>query len=397
MTERPAATPSPSLGRPRLDDFDLAPDLLHCNQGSFGAVPRVVQAAQDRWRRRLNANPTGFLLDEYPILIRQAADRVAEFLGGEGHDWVFVDNATTAVATVLASLNLKPGDRLLTTSHAYNAVKKALAHGAARWGAEIVIVPVFCPMAGPEDILNPVGQALRDGPVRAAFFDHVASPSGVLFPVAELARLCRDHGVPIFVDGAHGPGMVTLDVPSLGVDWYTGNGHKWLFAPPGCGLLWCRRDRQADLPPLVISHGIDNGWTNAHDWVGTRDPSIWLSVGAAIDYHRRHPDLMERNHRVAVEAGEILAAELDTTTVAPSVMLGSMTTIRLPGQTPGDWSTAMELMLRIQRQHKAVAVFSALDDRMWLRLSASIYNELEDLLTVGRLAMGIGDNAEPVR
>src|SRR5438270_811301 len=75
---------------------------------------------------------------------------------------------------------------------------------------------------------------------RLVVLDHIASPSGVVWPVADLVSLARSHGVPVLIDGAHAPGQIELDVPSLGADWYTGNCHKWLFAARGCGFLWVR-------------------------------------------------------------------------------------------------------------------------------------------------------------
>jgi isopenicillin-N epimerase len=77
--------------------------------------------------------------------------------------------------------------------------------------------------------------------------------------------------VRVLVDGAHAPGQIALDIPSLGVDWYAGNCHKWLYAPKGSAFLWARRDAQRGLHPPVISHGYERGYTAELDWTGTRD------------------------------------------------------------------------------------------------------------------------------
>src|ERR1700719_3030698 len=98
--------------------FELDPAFIHLNHGSYGAVPREVRLEQDRWRAAIERNPTGFYNDEYPALIRSVAERVAPRLGGDGRDWVFCENATAAVNAVLQSLDLRPGDEILTTCHA---------------------------------------------------------------------------------------------------------------------------------------------------------------------------------------------------------------------------------------------------------------------------------------
>src|ERR1700693_4709334 len=87
--------------------FELDPAFIHLNHGSYGAVPREVRLEQDRWRGAIERNPTGFYNDEYPALIRSAAEGVSHRLGGEPADWVFCENATAAVNGVLQSLGLR--------------------------------------------------------------------------------------------------------------------------------------------------------------------------------------------------------------------------------------------------------------------------------------------------
>jgi len=376
-----------TYGHARLADYALDPDVIHANHGSFGAVPNAVAEAQASWRRELEANPTRFFRTRYKLLIRETAARVAGLLGGEADDWVFVDNATAATSVVAASWDLKPGDEILTTDQAYGAVLKALKHYAGQRGAKLVEAPIPIPVSCEEDILEAVERAVTPR-TRAAVIDHVASQSALVFPVARLAGLFRSKGIPVLVDGAHAPGMLDLNVPTLGVDWYTGNGHKWLGAPRGCGFLWCRRDRQATLHPLVISHGHGDGFTAAFDWAGTRDPSAWLSAGAAIDHHLAMGGaaLRRRNRDLALAAAGELVRRFGTETAGPAAMTGSMVSIRLPtdrsvGNDDGAWMES-----RLAQRPDAEVVVSPMRGRAWVRLSAAIYTELEDLIAAGLAA-----------
>src|SRR5262245_30241550 len=108
------------------DAFLLEDGVAHLNHGSYGATPRVVFAAAEGWRRRLEAQPGRFFQREFPAALRKAATRLAAFLGADGKDLVFVDNATAGVSAVLRSFDLKPGDEMLATSHGYRAVQKAM-------------------------------------------------------------------------------------------------------------------------------------------------------------------------------------------------------------------------------------------------------------------------------
>ena len=95
---------------------------------------------------------------------------------------------------------------------------------------------------------------------RLLVLDHVSSPTGLVFPVRQIAAACATLGVDVLVDGAHGPGMLDFDVPGTGATYYAGNLHKWCCAPKGCGFLWARPDRQAGVHPAVISHHLGEGF-----------------------------------------------------------------------------------------------------------------------------------------
>lgn len=95
-------------GHAARDLFQLSPDLIHLNHGSYGAVPKIVAAEQERWRAHIEKNPTGFFKDELPNELRRLAGVAAQRFDGAAKDWVFVENATSAVNSVLSSL---PGSR----------------------------------------------------------------------------------------------------------------------------------------------------------------------------------------------------------------------------------------------------------------------------------------------
>ncbi|MGC2411904.1 MAG: aminotransferase class V-fold PLP-dependent enzyme, partial [Stellaceae bacterium] len=273
----------PQFGRIRRADFLLAEGIDHLNHGGYGATPSVVLDATQRWRFQMEADPSTFFRRDLVGLTRQAADRVAGFLGGRGEDWAFVENATAGLNAIIASLRLGPGDELLCLSQVYGAIGNALSYHAARSGARLVTVTVPVPFRDPAPLLQSLSDAI--GPrTRLASFDHITSAGAVVLPIREMAALCHEKGVPVAVDGAHAPGQIALDVPTLGVDWYVGNLHKWAFAAKGTAVIWCAPERQKALHPTAISHALGQGFTPEFDYTGTRDNSAWLAVPAALDY-----------------------------------------------------------------------------------------------------------------
>ena len=369
------------------EDWDLAPDFLTVNHGSYGAVPRSVAAAQAAWRRRVEAQPSRFMVAELPGALRNAAARLAGFIGADAEGLGFVANATEGCNAVLRGLDLAPGDAILLLSHGYGAVRKAAGFVAARAGARVEEVALPFPRPDEAGVLAALDAAL-DGPggprVRLAVLDHITSPSGLVLPVAAMAALCRARGVAVLVDGAHAPGQVPLDVGAIGADWYTGNAHKWLFAPRGCGFLWTAPARRAATHPVVISHGLGAGYAAEFDWTGTRDPSPFLAIGAALAAHARlgGPALMARNRALAAGAGALLAARLGTEAGALPAMQGAMGVVRLP--VDGSAADALALRRRLLALGTDAPVM-AVGGALWLRLSAQAYNGATDYARLGDL------------
>src|SRR5438132_8220288 len=372
--------PSPLRGEGfSREEWLLDPEVAFLNHGSFGATPRAVLAEQERWRTLMERRPTHFMDRELPSALRGAAARLAAFVGARAEDLVFVENATAGCNTVLRSLSFAPGDEILVTDHGYPAVRKAAEYVAARAGAHVVEAPVPFPLADAAQVVAAVSSVLTPR-TRLAIFDHITSPTAVIFPVSELAALCRAAGVPMLIDGAHAPGMLSLDVPSIGADWYTRNCHKWLMAPKGTAFLCTAPESQADTHPLVISHGFGQGFTAEFAWVGTRDPSAWLSVPAAIDFHVRlgGARLRERNAVLAREQSTLLARAWQTERGAPDALTGSMAAVRLPLREPATAERALALRRKLFDDHRIEAPVTAFAGALWARISAHAYNRPED-------------------
>jgi isopenicillin-N epimerase len=373
------------LGAAVRHEWGLDPDFLTVNHGSYGATPLAVLAEQDRWRKRMEAQPTRFFFLELPGALREAAGKLASFVGAKADDVAFVPNATTGANAVLRSLRLQQGDEVVHVSHVYNAVRNTIAHLAGQVGASAVVAEVPFPRPDVATILRSIERAITPR-TRIAVIDHITSPSGLVLPIEAIVRLCHAAGVPVLVDGAHGPGQVALDLPALGADWYVATCHKWLCAPKGCGFLYARADRRAELHPVTISHGYGQGFTAEFDWTGTIDPSAFLSLPAAIAFHERlgGTALIERNRRLAREAGDLVAAALRTEVGALPEMAGSMASVRLPLGLESTRAAAVRVRRALQAAGTDAPVHP-LAGGLWLRLSAFAYNETDDYQRLANL------------
>ena len=170
----------------------------------------------------MERDPARFFTLELPHALRACANQLGRFVKSVRSDLAFVENATAGCNTVLASIRLSPGDEIVVTDHGYPAIRKAAEYHAARAGAAVVEATIPFPTTDPMQIINAV--AARLGPrSRLVILDHVTSPTAVVFPVRELTFRCHEAGAKVMIDGAHAPGMLALDIPAIGADWYVGN------------------------------------------------------------------------------------------------------------------------------------------------------------------------------
>jgi isopenicillin-N epimerase len=374
----------PSYGSGLRKLFLLERGLAFLNHGGYGLTPRAVLAVQRHWQSRLESQPVRFLGRELPELLAKASGALAQFLGADPGDLVLVENATAGVNAVLRRLALKPGEEILITDQAYPAVRLAARHVCSAAGARLVEVPLALPFAAEETILAAIAARLSER-TRLVILDLITSASAAILPVAGIAAIARDAGSRVLVDAAHGPGQIDIALPALGADWVTGNAHKWLFAPKGTGFLWARPESQDALHPLAISNGYGQGFQAEFAWTGTRDPSAWLSLPAAIAFYEERGGhvLRLRNRALAEQAGELLARELKTDLAARASMRAAMAAIALPAKLAAQPQLAAKLHDRLLERHRIEVPVNLHAGRLWLRISAQIYNELAEYEHLG--------------
>ena len=368
--------------------WPLDPAIAFLNHGSFGACPTEVLRHQQALRAEMEAGPVRFLSRELDDRLDAAREALAAFVGADADDLGFVVNATTGVNAVLRSLAFSAGDELLTTDHAYNACRNTLNFVMDRTAARVVVATVPFPVASPDEVVHAVLAKVTPR-TRLAMLDHVTSPTGIVLPLERLVAELSERGVEVLVDGAHAPGMIPLDLKTLGATYYTGNCHKWICAPKGSAFLWVRRDHHADVRPVTISHGANavrpgrSRFRLEFDWTGTSDPTAWLTVPKAIDYVGSlvpggWPAVMARNRALALEARRLLCAAAGTPLPCPDEMIGSLASVLLPDGLTTEimWRKPDPMQRRLYDEWSIEAPVMSWPaaPRRLIRISAQLYN-----------------------
>ena len=400
--------------------------MTYLNHGSFGPSPRVVQEVREEWSRRLNANPMEFFLRAMEPALDEAAARLGQLVSADARDLVFVENATVAMNVVAESLPLALGDEILLNDHEYGAVFRIWRSVCERTGTKIVSPTLGHLLIGAGDSRHPLRkqeQELRRftdaaadiiEPILAAItphtklivVSHVTSPTGIVFPVAEVCQAARARGIPVCIDGPHAIAMREVNLRKIDCDFYCASLHKWLSAPFGSGFLYVRRSWQSKLKPHLVSWGRSLGgrparWQDDLNWLGTRDPAPFLAVPAAIEFLERVdlPAFRQQTHDLAQYARAQLEQTLGQVATIPDSIdwYGSMIAVPLVengkqetgnGSQEADQKTKRKKsppnaihpwQQQLAEQHRIEVLVTECHGQKYLRVSCHLYNTRADI------------------
>jgi isopenicillin-N epimerase len=379
-----------TFGRSALSLWPLDPAATYLNHGTVGVVPTRVAEAQQALRQRIERHPARFMLRDLwsftgsaaagPTLMRQAAADVAAFVGAQADDLVFVDNTTTGVNAVLRSMTLSPGDELVVTDQIYGGLSTTVSYVARTSGAEVRVVEIPYPKFDSTVCVDRIAAAVTDR-TKLVIVDHIAAESAVVYPIVDIVRACKAKGATVLVDGAHVPGALPLDVSAIGADYYVANLHKWAMAPRSSAFMVVAPERQASLHPAVISWGLDQGFAQEFDWVGTRDPTPWLVAPDGIRFLQDlgYDALRQHNHDLAWHAAQFLTNYWKTPLQIGESSVACMVSVMTPESVGGTKADAVRLRDRLLFEHNIEVQVHARAGRVWVRVSAQAYNDESDI------------------
>ncbi|XP_071946911.1 uncharacterized protein [Antedon mediterranea] len=374
----------------KLNDFMLKEWVTYCNHGSFGTVPRKVIETQRKFQLERESDPDCWYRYQVEDIYLSAVDKVAQFVGSDKENLVLLDNVTTGVNTVIKSLRWSPGDKILITNHTYEAVKKTVVFvNQMNPEIDVVTMKITFPIESKRQLVNTLKETLdaNEG-VKLVILDHMTSVSALLMPLEDMIPVCRQKNVMVMVDGAHAPGHVPLEVEKLGADFYTGNLHKWCFAPRGCAFLHINPKYSDIIQPLVTSHGqFEPRLCDRFKSQATRDYTSFCAAISAVEFLEEigMDAITHYNTNMIEWAADMLSNGWGTPRLAihPTVRAPFMALIKLP-RKDGDklpavnYANSEQLISIFYKKYDIVCAFTVVDGEFWVRISAHIYNCKED-------------------
>lgn len=266
----------------------LRDDVTFLNFGSFGACVKPVFEKYQQFQLELEQEPVDFITNKGLQYLEQSREALGKYVNAEKDDLVFVTNPSYAVNTVAKQLQLTKGDEVLTTDLEYGACDKTWSFYCEKAGAHYIRQPVQFPIESKEQFVENFCKGFSEK-TKLVFISHITSTTALRLPVEEICARAQQMGIPTFIDGAHAPGHLPLDLKNAPFNFYTGACHKWMMTPKGSSFLYVKKEFQP-LEPLVVSWGYNalfpssSTFLDYHQMNGTRDYSAFLTIPAAIEF-----------------------------------------------------------------------------------------------------------------
>ncbi len=275
------------------DEFMLSRDKVFFNNGTIGAMPRVVFERNVEHLRKLavdvadwdyRSDETNWIGGYGPQ--KEIRAKAAGLLNASVPEIALTENVTAGVSFVASGLNLAPGAEILITNQEHEGGKSSWLVEAKRRKVIVTPVKMPAPVRDPEQVLEVFKRAISPQ-TKVIAISHVITGTGAILPAKEICAEARNRGIFTILDGAQAFGHVKVDVKDLGCDAYAACFHKWMLAPPGTGFLYLRKDRSPEVWSTVASGQWDNIDDPGYRFTqrGTGSLGTLLGLDSALDFH----------------------------------------------------------------------------------------------------------------
>jgi selenocysteine lyase/cysteine desulfurase len=269
-------------------EFCIDKNIKYFNTGTMGLSPKVVMESVQQ--RMEIVNSTG----SYSGMEHIAIEALSKMMHCDISEVAITHNVTEGINIAAWALPLQKGDEVVLTNHEHVGNALPWLNRKRRDGIEILMLELAESAAECLDRL----QKLVTSKTKVIALPHVTCTTGQVLPIKEICALAKARGIYTVIDGAHGLGMLDLDVHDLGCDLYASCCHKWMLGPKGTGVLYARKDLIEHLDAVFVGGYSDTGWEISSEKIelaglrddshkffyGTQNSALYSGIATASDF-----------------------------------------------------------------------------------------------------------------
>lgn len=264
--------------------FTVDRTIINLNNGGVSPSPRVVQEAVARYLAYSNEAPAYTMWTVLEPQVESVRRQLAASFGCDPEEIAITRNASEALEICQLGINLRRGDEVLTTNQDYGRMLTTWEQRVRREG--IVLKQISFPVPPPSmhDLLDRFERAITPR-TRVIHCCHITNLTGQIFPVREIVRMARAHGIEVIVDGAHAYAQFPFKLEDLECDYYGTSLHKWLLAPHGTGFLYVRKSKIESIWPLMPAPEKMSQDIRKFEEIGTHPAANHNAIAEALAFH----------------------------------------------------------------------------------------------------------------
>ncbi len=264
-------------------DYDLKPDYINLENGYYNIIPRPTLEVFLEKVRLVNYEGSYYMRTVQWENKNRIAARLAALVHCPAESLIITRNTTESLDTIIGGYPWKAGDEAIYAEQDYGAMQDHFELVSKRYGVVCKKVSVPNHPESDEELVSLYERQITPR-TRLLMVCHMVNITGQILPVRKICDMAHRHGVEVLVDGAHCVGHINVDLAELDCDYYGSSLHKWLSTPLGAGLLYVKKERIAQIWPLLAQGATAPDDISRLNHTGTHPVHTDLAIDAALDY-----------------------------------------------------------------------------------------------------------------
>ena len=212
------------------------------------------------------------------------AAKLAAVAGCSPEELIITRNTTESLDLIIGGLNWRKGDESVMAEQDYGTMRNMFSQVSERYGVVNKVISVPNHPKSDDEIVALYASAITKK-TKLIMVSHIINITGQILPVRKICDMAHKSGVEVVVDGAHAFGHFAFQISDLNCDYYGSSLHKWMSVPLGAGILYVKKDKIANVWPLLASGEKDPGDIARLNHIGTHPAHTILAIDDALDFY----------------------------------------------------------------------------------------------------------------